>query len=105
MFTLRTQEVERAREEHLKSVASSDVCRLCEKESLKSFVHWRITENNFPYDKVASVHHMLMSIRHVSENKLKIKQEFVRIEYDWIIESIEKSIPEHFHLHLIIRRS
>lgn len=56
---------------------------------------------------------MLVPLRHVQERELneeelkelrKIKETYVNIEYDWIMEPVPKgkTIPAHFHLHLIL---
>lgn len=93
----------------------TNACVLCEKVSVKEFTYWKITENQFPYDLIAKTHHMLMPLRHVaesgfSEEELKefalIKGELMEGEYDWLIESTvrNKSIPSHFHLHLIVAK-
>jgi diadenosine tetraphosphate (Ap4A) HIT family hydrolase len=88
-------------------------CVLCTKEPLREFQHWRIIENMFPYDKVAGVHHMILPKRHVLEPDLSeeeiaelrnIKEEHFPKNYDFIIEAMPKmkSIPQHFHIHLIV---
>lgn len=90
------------------------VCALCEKETIvEDFSLWKIVENIFPYDAIASLHHMIASKRHVKEADLikeeieelaKIKREYIMKRYDNIIESTHRtiSIPSHFHLHLIL---
>jgi hypothetical protein len=56
---------------------------------------------------------MLVPIRHTTEADLTvneimelagIKSQIIAEEYDWIIEPTpkNKSIPDHFHLHLIV---
>lgn len=112
MVSLRTPEGKQKYKEYLQS-EKSDVCPLCEKAAIKSFIYWKVTENNFPYDKIAKTHHMLVPLRHVAEEQLsleelvelkKIKAEFVSPDYDWMLEATNKnkSIPGHFHLHLIV---
>ncbi len=113
MVSLRTPEIKKRYREYLKTETSADACALCEKKSIKNFKFWKLTENSFPYDRIAKTHHMLVSIRHVSGEKLNeeeleelkiIKKSLVDAEYDWIIEAAHKnqSIPDHFHLHLIV---
>ena len=69
--------------------------------------------NSFPYDLIASTHHMIVPLRHVVEAELSaeelrefavIKREVVDVGYDNIIEATtkNKSLPAHFHLHLIV---
>ncbi|KND50820.1 MAG: hypothetical protein AB202_00240 [Parcubacteria bacterium C7867-007] len=87
-------------------------CALCTKEAVETFSHWKITENKFPYDLVATTHHMIMPLRHATETELTMDEwkEYQEIkhsklqEYDYLLEgtSKTKSIPAHFHIHLII---
>ncbi len=90
-------------------------CGLCPKKPLKSFRHWIIVKNDFPYDKIATRHDMILSRRHAPEPKLtpqelrelrKIKERYIHKTYEFIIEATykKKSIPDHFHLHLINAR-
>jgi diadenosine tetraphosphate (Ap4A) HIT family hydrolase len=88
-------------------------CVLCARESVHEFKHWRMIENIFPYDKIAKLHHMVIPRRHVTEPELSpeeleelqnIKGKYFHENYDFMIESAHrmKSIPQHFHLHLIL---
>ncbi len=89
-------------------------CPLCdEKEMLQTFTYWQIMPNRFPYDKVAKVHHMLVPLRHASWTELtaeelaefeEIKRGYVDSHYQYMVEATSslKSIPAHFHLHLLI---
>ncbi|MDB5259692.1 MAG: hypothetical protein JWO73_900 [Candidatus Taylorbacteria bacterium] len=99
--------------EYQQSAAPSGACPLCEKPALRTFAHWKITGNKFPYDLIAKTHHMLIPIRHVTETGLneaelkeyqQLKAAVVHPEYDYIIEATtkNKSVPAHFHLHLIV---
>ncbi len=91
------------------------VCPLCHAEALKTFRFWKIVNNNFPYDAIAKIHHMIVPLRHTKERGLnaeeldellQIKEEVLNSEYDYLIEAALKnrSIPEHFHLHLVISK-
>jgi diadenosine tetraphosphate (Ap4A) HIT family hydrolase len=92
----------------------NDGCVLCSASSLQEFTHWRIVTNKFPYDLIAREHHMLIPKRHVTEHDLtnEEKTEFETIKqhhlgkYDYFIETNQhmKSIPAHFHLHIIVGR-
>ena len=77
-------------------------------------VYWRIVENQFPYDKIAVVHHLIVPERDFSEefhmNRLEkleldtLKDGFARgSTYDCIMMSFphNRSIPQQFHYHLI----
>jgi hypothetical protein len=87
-------------------------CALCVKPMIRSYRYWKMMPNDYPYDKIASVHHMIVPIRHVRESELtkeelgeyRLLKETELQEYDYILESTikNKSIPAHFHLHLII---
>ena len=88
-------------------------CNLCGAEPIKSFRLWKVIGNAFPYDRIAEIHHMIVPIRHVTEDGLsgeeknelkKIKDEHINKNYEYIIEAThkKKSISEHFHLHLIV---
>ncbi len=91
------------------------VCRICELESLHEFEYWRIITNEFPYDRVAEKHSMLVPKRHVKEKELTAEesQELIEIkynpvlsEYTNIVQNNKKliTIPEHFHLHLLVAK-
>jgi len=113
MASLRTREGKKKYQEYLKTQESSTSCPLCDKKPIKDFNFWIVAENSFPYDRIAKTHHLLLPKRHVSEKELtgeeleelaSIKESHINTEYDWIIEATRKnkSIPDHFHLHLII---
>lgn len=110
---LRTPESVQKYRAHIEQNAGSTACALCEKTALQSFTHWKIVDNDFPYDQIAKVHHMVVPRRHITEQELTteelkelvdIKHGHVNETYDWIIEATHrnKSIQGHFHLHLII---
>jgi hypothetical protein len=88
-------------------------CKLCTAPHLKTFDHWTIIENRFPYDRIASRHEMIISKRCIKEQEIteeewaefrKIKEEYIHKNYDFIMEAtyVKKTIPGHFHLHLIV---
>jgi hypothetical protein len=116
MASFRTPEMKKKYEEHLQTGALDKACPLCDKKSIKTFKHWKIIDNKFPYDLIAKIHHMIVPIRHVVENDLneeeleelrQIKENFfLNPQYDYIIEAAtkNKSIPKHFHLHLIVAK-
>jgi hypothetical protein len=94
----------------------SNGCNLCDKkkaETIKEFKYWRIVNNIFPWDRIARINHLIISKRHIVYEKLnkqekieldKLKSKYINKKYEIIAETTnrKKSIPEHFHLHLII---
>jgi len=113
MPSLRTPEGKRRYQEYLSANPATGSCALCEKVALKEFEYWKIIENSFPYDLIAQTHHMIAPLRHVNEAGLNveeraglssIKADVIDKEYDYVVETTSKnrSIPEHFHLHLLI---
>lgn len=90
-----------------------EVCILCEKQAIEHFGFWKIVENSFPYDLIAKINHILVPVRHTGEFELDesekeelqlIKKDFLSKKYDYLLENLPKnqSIPEHFHMHLIV---
>src|SRR5690606_36300887 len=88
-------------------------CPLCEAVSLKEFEYWRVVDNRYPYDKISQIHHMVIPKRHVIENVLTnaekdeliiIKDTYLGQHYAYMLEALtgQKSIPEHFHLHVLV---
>ncbi len=82
--------------------------------SIKLFEHWRIINNDYPYDVGYKRCHMLLVKRAGvgSWNELntyelseldRIKQEYLYSEYDQIIENCpsRRSVPHIFHIHLV----
>src|SRR3989344_6742388 len=81
-------------------------CKLCEKLPIKEFQHWRIIPNDFPYTRIAKLHHMVVLKRHVKEDELsqeewmeynQLKHSYINDNYEFIIEPTnrKKSIPAH----------
>lgn len=112
----RSEETENAYKIARENGAISNECPLC-KINLpkKEFKHWRLQPNLFPYDRVAKVHDLLYTIRHVNGGSLndeeiaelnELKSGYINDNYQHIVESVPrfKSIPNHFHLHLIIAK-
>ncbi|MBX4192088.1 hypothetical protein KW798_01230 [Candidatus Parcubacteria bacterium] len=113
MSLLRTKEMSDKYQALIAQGGLDHSCVLCAKTPLKEFTYWKIIPNDFPYDKVAKTHHMLIPKRHSDEKNLtkeeneelwKIKPEYINDQYDYILEatSKHKSIPAHFHLHLLV---
>jgi len=113
MGTFRTVKAEKEYKAFRKGLDTNAECQLCIKKPIKTFEYCNIVQNVFPYDKIAQIHHMIIPKRHISEDKLskqelkellEIKELKLHGEYDYIIEATmrRKSIPAHFHLHLIV---
>lgn len=116
MGTLRTKETEDAyaREREIRK-QNPGPCPLCAAETIREFTHWRIIANSFPYDLVAKLHHMIVTKRHAKEGEVTveewheyqaIKNDVLHANYEFIIEPArhKRSIPEHFHLHMIVAK-
>lgn len=113
MASLRTKEGEEKYAAYKARGGLGKVCALCSKKALMDFKFWRIVPNDFPYDRIASVHHMLIPHRHVEESGftpeehrefLELKSQHLNENYGYLIEATHrtKSVPEHFHVHLIV---
>ncbi len=115
-MSLRTPEMVQKYADYKAQGGLDNGCRLCETEPLKKFKYWKITGNKFPFDKVAKTHHMLLPLRHTKEidfteeerqELLEIKHsEDIQNEYEFLIEATHKikSIPAHFHIHLLVTK-
>src|SRR3989344_4231106 len=111
----RSKEMRDRYDECKKSDEFNSGCALCKKDTIQEFRYWRIVLNDFPYDRIARVHNMILPIRHIAGDGLnaeeiaelfEIKKKYLR-DYDYIIETSNqrRSIPDHFHLHLIMSKS
>lgn len=82
---------------------------------VEDFEHWKIIENDFPYDAVAKTSHMIATKRQIPFDWKLLNQEeikefenlrdgYIRENYDVIYENLPKgqTIPGHFHLHLLV---
>lgn len=87
-------------------------CRLCQIKPIKEFKYWKIINNEYPWDLIAKTNHILVSKRHAIYEKLNraeknefdlIKKKYLEKKYSHLIEvsTKQKSIPNHFHMHLI----
>lgn len=113
MLLLRDTELILRYQDHIKRFREQGICPLCDEMPIKLFRHWKIINNEYPYNMIAATHHMITSMRHITEDELtqeesnelqEIKKTFINSDYDLILEPTikEKSIPDHFHLHLIV---
>lgn len=112
MTTLRLSASEQVYRDAITRGALTGPCPLCEKEAIQTFMHWRLVQNDFPYDRIAHKHDMLIPKRCVTEADLspeeraelfELKRGAVNDMYDYLIEALhkKKSIPHHFHIHCI----
>lgn len=94
---------------------SPDYCPLCEDPdaTIIEFTHWVILKNKFPYDAVAERHDLIMTKHHKTESEitteewdefLELRNTYINDNYAFLTEALPnaKSVPGHFHLHLII---
>jgi hypothetical protein len=113
MYIFRTKETHDLYEEHKRDGHLERGCPLCPAEAMLQFNNWKIITNKYPYDRVCDVHHMIVPNRHVTEYELtqeekdellEIKHTYINDNYTFMLEAMpsHKSIPSHFHLHLII---
>lgn len=109
----RTTETHRRYMKYIEAGGLDNGCRLCEAPTLHETIYWRIIPNNYPYDRVAEIHEMIVPKRHTVGNDLSeaerlelelLKQTYLNKHYSFIVESLPKakSIPAHLHLHLMI---
>jgi len=111
--SFRTEETDAKHRAYRAQTRPEDPCPLCaEREVIRQFTHWKVLLNEFPYDAIAKTHHMIVPVRHVAEDGVTpeawqeyqaIKRTFIQ-QYDVTIEAMRKSIPSHFHIHLIIKK-
>lgn len=104
-----------------KALVPKGYCPLCDTANIvsgrtvvKKYNHWIMIENDFPYDKLAKVHRLLLSKRHIGKEKdltMEEVSELIHIknyllekdDYEFMENNIRrKSIQGHFHIHLLI---
>lgn len=90
-------------------------CVFCaNRKRIKTYTHWFITENRFPYDAFARVSHLLVPIDHVAKEKdlteealSELKTILTTIDdegtYDSVMANFTniKTQPQHLHYHLL----
>lgn len=109
---LRTPETYAAYHNHPGRTAEK--CFICDAPVVRNFWLWKIIKNDFPYDKAASEHMMLVPKRHIAQGREihsaerleldHIKDEFNLLDtYDCVIENLAagRTFMPHYHLHLI----
>ena len=114
-LTLRTKKTQHAYEVFKNQRPNSSSCLFCDKKIIKKYKYWNLFVNDFPYDMVFKVHHLLAPKRHVTDFmflKPEEKKEYYELrkkfykKYGVLLENLgsEKSIKNHFHVHLLIYR-
>jgi hypothetical protein len=110
--TPETLKVYRARRQKLgDSLAKVDLTKL---PFIRAWKYWVLVENEFPYDKIAKKHDLLVATRHFvhdaeldileREELFAIKAEFAESkEYDSLLENLShnRTVPWQYHLHCI----
>jgi diadenosine tetraphosphate (Ap4A) HIT family hydrolase len=114
-ISLRSPEMQAKYQERRKTY-HDDTCVLCglaHDPALPAFETLKIALDEFPYDRVAQRHYMIMTKRHVQRFEDLTAQELAELlaAYDqaagWGFESIivnvgsERSMPGHLHWHLV----
>lgn len=113
MALFRSKETEDLYEAQKQNGHLDGACVLCSALPLQEFTHWKLINNKFPYDRICKVHHMVVPKRHIIEMELtgeeksellELKHTVLNDGYTFIVEPLpqHKSIPTHFHLHLLI---
>ena len=113
--SLRSEETQAKYDKHLSERHLRTGCPLCKESGIVEFKYWNVITNNFPYDATFSVHEMLIPKRHTDGSDLtldeineltELKKGFLNDNYQYIIEALpsSKSVPTHFHLHLVITK-
>ena len=110
--TLRTRKSEEAYAEFRAKGGRGVPCALCAEDVIQTFKHWKIITNLYPYDRIAKVHHMVLPLRHATGSHIteeewaeldELKKGYINEHYEYFLEPVlrNKSIPTHYHLHLI----
>lgn len=119
---LRTPETWQRYQERRKTKDPAE-CFLCHPQSrsdselvVKEFTHFFIVANEYPYDAVAEVHHLLAPKRHIDDqDDLDVDElheygetvvPYLEENYDFIGQNTphNQTVPQHLHLHLLTWR-
>lgn len=85
-------------------------CALCAEQAKKLGKRWVIMPNEYPYDKFAEAHEMIVLASHKTSPSLvdifylwAERKNISKMGYHMIMWNfpIRQSVPGHFHLHLI----
>ena len=114
MVSLRSKRMHNIYVKALANGLTQNGCNLCkESKVIKDFKYWKVINNDFPYDLIAKVNHMIVPKRHATYKTLNskekkeyeyIKNTFIEKKYHILVETVVKrqSIGAHFHTNLII---
>ena len=113
VIALRKPETQDKYDKHKMTEAFMQKCVLCHASSLQDFRFWKIIKNDFPYDVITDVHHMLVPVRHSIEPDLtdeereefrEIKNSYLEMHYGGMYENMHggQTIPAHMHIHLFV---
>lgn len=103
----RTPATEAIYQEALKNGRRADFVT---REAIEEFDHWKIVENGFPYDNIATRSHILVPKRQVAfavdlneEEIAELNQLKSTLTYEIIWENLgnARSVMYHYHLHLL----
>lgn len=88
---------------------------ITEDEAICVFEYWYIIQNDFPYDAVADIHHLLVPRRkdilnwsdlrrEELEELLHLRETYCKENYEMVAENMPsaKTVQNHFHLHLFV---
>lgn len=110
---LRTPETHHLYETHRNTYQAQTMLSDWKSRIVEEFTHWVLIKNNFPWDKIANEHYLLIPKRMFGlaedMNSLE-KQELEKIKtkfyttYDMIIENMRslRSVAHHYHVHVLI---
>lgn len=108
--TMRTDETE-AR--YMVAKANGSLVPLAQVPSNREWIHWRLIDNDFPHDRIAKTHHMLLPKRvfpDLLEMSVEEQMELILLmstiladDYDSfkINTARQRSVPNHFHIHCL----
>ena len=104
---LRTAKTQARYQDYRKAGGLNNGCPLCRVDARVTFRYWKIRKNEFPYDRIAETHDLLVPRRHsdgtdFTSDELTelsvIKAGYIQGHYDYVLEATSKtkSIHDHF---------
>lgn len=111
--SLRTQKiVKQYKQKHRKLGNTFRDVDLCKLKKVKKWKHWILVENEFPYDKIAQLHHMLVPLRKFPNEQDMTLEEWKELmnikkslekDYNAFLENSanNRTVSKLFHLHCI----